>query len=206
MISRRRWRGAFTLIEVLVVVAIIALLIAVLLPALSRAKEQSRRVVCMSQLRQQGFGFSAYANSNRNMFPCASKFRFSLMEQTNYTGQLLVPEYCGTNTAVWMGVNCGGLFPKYVGKTGFYLSAVDAELRHADDQPTIGLLLCKGAKKLIEEAHPLRALKEALTEGAEYLDPARSDVRAVEPEPDTISEIGEPGEHGKAHHPSEARP
>lgn len=64
----------------------------------------------------------------------------------------------------------------------------------------------KGAKKLIEEARPLKALKEALMEGAEYLDPARSDVRAVEPEPDTISEIGEPGEHGKTQHPSDARP
>ncbi len=55
----------------------------------------------------------------------------------------------------------------------------------------------KGAKKLIEEAHPLKALKEALTDAAEYLDPAQSDVRAVEPEPDTLSEIGEPGEHGR---------
>lgn len=64
----------------------------------------------------------------------------------------------------------------------------------------------KGAKKLIEEAHPLKALKEALTEGAEFLDPAQADLRVVEPEPDTSSEIGEPGEHGKAPHPSEARP
>jgi hypothetical protein len=64
----------------------------------------------------------------------------------------------------------------------------------------------KGAKKLIEEARPLKALKEALTEAAEFLDPARADLRIVEPEPDTISEIGEPGEHGKTHHPSEARP
>lgn len=61
----------------------------------------------------------------------------------------------------------------------------------------------KGAKKLIAEAKPLKALKEALTEAAEFLDPAESDVRVVEPEPDTPSEIGEPGEHGKAHHPSE---
>jgi predicted nuclease of restriction endonuclease-like (RecB) superfamily len=45
----------------------------------------------------------------------------------------------------------GAFKPEYVGKMGFYLSAVDAELRHADDQPTIGLLLCKGAKKLTVE-------------------------------------------------------
>lgn len=64
----------------------------------------------------------------------------------------------------------------------------------------------KGARKLIEEAHPLKALKEALTEAAEYLDPAQSDVRAVEPEPDAGSEIEEPGAHGKTRHPSGAHP
>ncbi len=44
--------AAFTLIEVLVVVAIIALLVAVLLPSLFRAREQSRRLQCASNERQ----------------------------------------------------------------------------------------------------------------------------------------------------------
>src|ERR1043166_3591336 len=49
-LRRPRGRGAaaFTLIEILVVVAIIALLTAILLPSLSRAKEQSRVVKCLS--------------------------------------------------------------------------------------------------------------------------------------------------------------
>jgi len=69
-------------------------------------------------MRQQGYGFAGYASSNRNMFPVASKFRFSLMEQTNYTTQVLTPEYKGTTQACWMGVNGGGLFAKFVGNTG----------------------------------------------------------------------------------------
>jgi len=46
---RRRPTG-FTLIEVLVVVAIIALLLAVLIPSLSQAREQAKRVVCLTSM------------------------------------------------------------------------------------------------------------------------------------------------------------
>jgi len=55
----------------------------------------------------------------------------------------------------------GPFKPEYVGKMGFYLSAVDEELRHADDQPTIGLLLCKGAKKLTVE-YALRGINKPI--------------------------------------------
>jgi len=42
----------FTLIELLVVIAIIALLMAILMPALQRAREQSKRVACLNNLKQ----------------------------------------------------------------------------------------------------------------------------------------------------------
>jgi predicted nuclease of restriction endonuclease-like (RecB) superfamily len=41
--------------------------------------------------------------------------------------------------------------PEYVGKMNFYLSAVDDQLRHADDQLSIGLILCKTRSKVIAE-------------------------------------------------------
>ncbi len=60
---------AFTLIELLVVIAIIALLMAILMPALSRAREQGRRVVCAAQAKFTGMGLFMYASENDGRMP-----------------------------------------------------------------------------------------------------------------------------------------
>jgi predicted nuclease of restriction endonuclease-like (RecB) superfamily len=41
--------------------------------------------------------------------------------------------------------------PEYAGKMNFYLSAVDDMLRHPDDKPSIGLILCKTKNRIIAE-------------------------------------------------------
>jgi prepilin-type N-terminal cleavage/methylation domain-containing protein/prepilin-type processing-associated H-X9-DG protein len=58
----RQSAPAFTLIEILVVVAIIALLIAVLLPSLSRARENAKASVCASNGHQMGLALQMYTN------------------------------------------------------------------------------------------------------------------------------------------------
>jgi predicted nuclease of restriction endonuclease-like (RecB) superfamily len=45
-------------------------------------------------------------------------------------------------------LKAGEFKPEYIGKLNFYLSAVDDQLRAPDDQPTIGLILCKDKDKL----------------------------------------------------------
>ncbi len=46
----------------------------------------------------------------------------------------------------------GGKFkPEHLGQLGFYLTAVDAQIKHPQDGPTIGLLLCKSKNKVVAE-------------------------------------------------------
>lgn len=60
---------AFTMIELLVVVAIIAVLAAMLLPALSRARESGRRAVCVGDMRQIMLAMIIYSESYEGSLP-----------------------------------------------------------------------------------------------------------------------------------------
>jgi prepilin-type N-terminal cleavage/methylation domain-containing protein/prepilin-type processing-associated H-X9-DG protein len=62
-------RTGFTLVELLVVIGIIALLISILLPSLNRAREQAKRVQCLSNLKQAGNAMLMYANQNKGRLP-----------------------------------------------------------------------------------------------------------------------------------------
>jgi prepilin-type N-terminal cleavage/methylation domain-containing protein/prepilin-type processing-associated H-X9-DG protein len=62
---------AFTLVELLVVMAIIGVLVALLLPSVQGAREAARRVQCANNLKQLALGAHAYHQANDH-FPCGT--------------------------------------------------------------------------------------------------------------------------------------
>jgi predicted nuclease of restriction endonuclease-like (RecB) superfamily len=81
--------------------------------------------------------------------------------------------------------------PEYAGQLNFYLSAIDAQVKAREDQPTIGLLLCKEKNRLVAEyalrgvASPmgvaeyqlLRHVPESLESGLPSIDQIEAELR-----------------------------
>jgi hypothetical protein len=70
--------------------------------------------------------------------------------------------------------------PEHAGKMSFYLSAVDHQLRHPDDQPTIGLILCRKKSQLIAE-YTLQGTSKPIGVAGYRMMPAR--LRSTLPSP-----------------------
>ena len=69
MKNMRKQDAAFTLTELIVVIAIITILAASVLPALARTRAQAQRIACSNNLKQIGLAFRTWANDHSGNMP-----------------------------------------------------------------------------------------------------------------------------------------
>ena len=91
----RRWRRAFTLVELLSTAGVISVLIAMLLPTLASARAQAQRTACLSNMRQLAVAFTMYLNDNGGRFPRPAQHLVPRPEDWIYHQPDRDPE-CGT--------------------------------------------------------------------------------------------------------------
>lgn len=127
----------FTLIEVLVVVAIIALLVAILLPALSRARDQAKQGVCMSNVRQLVLGCLMYAAENKGCLPTSDRVpgpTGGAIRGTDWLGPYNINR---VDPSAYFGrVPEDGAIFRYVRNPAVYECPADPKVPNVDDLPT----------------------------------------------------------------------
>jgi prepilin-type N-terminal cleavage/methylation domain-containing protein/prepilin-type processing-associated H-X9-DG protein len=64
-------RRAFTLIELLTVIAIIGILAAIIIPTIGKVRDTAKTSQCVSNMRQIGIALALYATDNKNVLPAA---------------------------------------------------------------------------------------------------------------------------------------
>ena len=102
------FKRAFTLIEMLVVVAIIMVLAALLFPALGRVRESGRATTCVSNLRQLQLAALNYANGG-NVPNAISTLQMDTQANTNYESKGWVAWQNGLATPTYTQTGGGGI-------------------------------------------------------------------------------------------------
>jgi prepilin-type N-terminal cleavage/methylation domain-containing protein len=84
---------AFTLIELLCVIAIIAILAAMLLPALTQGTARAKRAACVNYLREIGVAFHAFAHDHNGQFPMSVPADSGGSQEFTQSGYALTGEF-----------------------------------------------------------------------------------------------------------------
>ncbi|MGA2499581.1 MAG: prepilin-type N-terminal cleavage/methylation domain-containing protein [Tepidisphaeraceae bacterium] len=95
-----RRRPAFTLVELLVVLAIIGLLLSILIPVVAAARTRANGLTCKSQLRQIGQAVRMYLAENKDHYPLAPALP-SVNPNGYPTLMACLGKYLGNNPAIY---------------------------------------------------------------------------------------------------------
>jgi len=68
-LSRNPCSGAFTLVELLLVISVLIILAAIVLPELARTRDYGQKLTCNNNLRQVGLAFRVWALDNKDKYP-----------------------------------------------------------------------------------------------------------------------------------------
>lgn len=95
----RKFHRAFSLVELMVVIAVAVLLTSLLMPAMHQLHENARRVMCMSNLQQLGDAFLMYGNDYNDRLPYSA-----ILHQPNPAPQELMASMRSGPTGGWDGM------------------------------------------------------------------------------------------------------
>lgn len=112
---------AFTLIELLTVLAVIAVLTSILMPALANVKKTAYGVICQANIRSTGLSFMAYSQFNKGYLPPAYTYLGGTLNNqpsepingmSHWSGVFIEEEYLTEKTVHCPGIRHGGLPPQ----------------------------------------------------------------------------------------------
>jgi prepilin-type N-terminal cleavage/methylation domain-containing protein/prepilin-type processing-associated H-X9-DG protein len=132
--------AAFTLVELLVVVAIIAILASMLLPGLANAKSKSHSIFCLNNLKQLSLAWTVYATDNQDRLPnnfgtTQIKRLLAQNQNINWAGSILNWDAEPDNTNIFL--NTTAALGSYVGQSARVFKCPSDRVV-SDDQRSIG--------------------------------------------------------------------
>ncbi len=114
-----------------------------------------------------------------------SQYRLEVGDEDFYLDLLFY--HTKLHSHVVIDLTIGDFKPEHVGKMGFYLAAVDAQVATDDDRPSIGLILCRGKNGLVVE-YALRDVRAPMAVSSYTVLP--EPIRAVLPSPEALQTLG----------------
>jgi prepilin-type N-terminal cleavage/methylation domain-containing protein len=139
-------RRGFTLIELLVVIAIIAILAAILFPVFARAREQARKITCVSNLKQLGTSVIMYAQDYDESLP------------NNWAGK--------KDTMLWNDLSGSGLMDPYLKNRKIWFCPSDSPPTYKNQTYDYSYCLYNNTDDVNKHLYPSRMESHSLAEAA----------------------------------------